>query len=92
MSLFVLVAEAGAVTFCSYRWFEIGSGFFGELCKCFGYSLLLMLPCIVLSLLISEACGNMWVSLGIGVVCVFTAILLPEANFALSLFPEDTPF
>ena len=32
MSLFVLVIEAGAVTFCSYHWFEIGSGFFGELC------------------------------------------------------------
>lgn len=24
MSLFVLVIEAGAVTFCSYHWFEIG--------------------------------------------------------------------
>lgn len=92
MSLFVLVIEAGAVTFCSYHWFEIGSDFFGELCKCFGYSLLLMLPCIILSLLISEACKNMWVSLGIGVVCVFTATMLPATNFALSLFPFAMPF
>lgn len=92
MSLFVLVTQAGAVAFCSYRWFEVGNGFWGELCKCFGYSFLLMLPCIILSLLISEACKNMWVSLGVGVVCVFTATILPTTNFALSLFPFAMPF
>ena len=92
MSLIVLIIEAGAVAFCSYHWYEIESGFFGELCKCFGYSLLLTLPCIILSLLISEACKNMWVSLGIGVVCVFTATMLPTTNFALSLFPFALPF
>ena len=92
MSLFELVIEAGAIIFCSYHWFEIGSGFWGELCKCFGYSLLLMLPCIILSLLMSEACKNMWVSLGVGVVCVFTATILPTTNFALSLFPFAMPF
>ena len=92
MSLFVLVIEAGAVAFCTYHWFEMGNGFFSELCKCFGYSFLLMLPCIILSLLIAEACKNMWVSLGIGVVCVFTATMLPTRNFALSLFPFALPF
>ncbi len=92
MSFFVLVIEAGAVTFCTYHWFGIGNGFFSELCKYFGYSFLLMLPCIILSLLISEACKNMWVSLGIGVVCVFTATMLPATNFALSLFPFAMPF
>lgn len=92
MSFFVLVIEAGAVTFCTCHWFEIENDFFGELCKDFGYSFLLMLPCIILSLLISEACKNMWVSLGIGVVCVFTATMLPTSNFALSLFPFAMPF
>lgn len=92
MSLFVLVTEAGAVAFCTYHWFEIGSVFFGELCKYFGYSFLLMLPCVILSLLISEACKNMWVSLGIGVVCVFIATMLPTSNFVLSLFPFAMPF
>lgn len=92
MSLFVLAIEAGAVAFCTYNWFEIGNGFFSELCKYFGYSFLLMLPCIILSLLIAEACKNMWVSLGIGVVCVFTATMLPTTNFALSLFPFAMPF
>lgn len=92
MNLFVLVVEAGAVTFCTYYWFGIGNGFFGELCKYFGYSFLLMLPSVILSLLISEICKNMWVSLGIGVVCVFTATMLPTTNFALSLFPFALPF
>lgn len=92
MSLFVLVIEAGAVAFCTWHWFETGEGFFRELCKYFGYSFLLMLPCMILSLLISEACRNMWVSLGVGVVCVFTATMLPTTNFALSLFPHAMPF
>lgn len=92
MSLFVFAAEAAAIAFCTCHWFEIGNGFFSELCKYFGYSFLLLLPCIILSLLISEACKNMWVSLGIGVVCVFTATMLPTTNFALSLFPFAMPF
>lgn len=91
-SLFALLIEAGAVTFCVYQWFESGADFWGELCKSFGYSFLLMLPCILLSLLISEVCKNMWTSLGIGVVCVFTATMLPTSNFALSLFPFAMPF
>lgn len=92
MSFFVLVIEAGAITLCSHHWFEIENGFFSELGKYFGYSFMLMLPCIILSLLISEACKNMWVSLGISVVCVFTATMLPMTNFALSLFPFAMPF
>ncbi len=51
-----------------------------------------MLPCVILSLLIAEACKNQWVSLGFGVVCVFTATMLPTSNFALSLFPFAMPF
>lgn len=92
MSLFVLVIEAGAVAFCTCHWFEMEKDFLGELCKYFGYSFLLMLPCVILSLLISEACKNMWISLGIGVVCVFTATMLPTGSFALSLFPFAMPF
>lgn len=92
MSVFVLVIEAGAIAFCSYRWFAIGNDFWSELCKNFGYAFLLMLPCIILSLLISEVCKNMWIPLGIGVVCVFTATMLPTNNFILSLFPYAIPF
>ena len=92
MCILILTIEAVAVTFCSYYWFETGNGFLIGLCKNFGYELLLMLPCITISLLISEACKNIWISLGIGVICVFTATMLPSDNFNLSLFPFAMPF
>ena len=92
MSVLVLSMEAGAIAFCSCHWFKIGIDFYWGLCKNFGYMLLLMLPCILLSLLISEACQNMWISLGIGVLCIFTATLLPTDSFFLSLFPFAAPF
>lgn len=92
MSVVVLAIEAASIAFCVSHWFEIGNDFWLELGKNFGYSFLLMLPCVLLSLLISSACKNMWVSLGIGVVCVFTATMLPTNNFMLSLFPFATPF
>ncbi|MCI8646664.1 MAG: ABC transporter permease subunit [Firmicutes bacterium] len=88
----VFAVEAAAIAFCSCFWFEAGDGFAKELCESFGYSLFLTLPCMVLSLLISQACRNMWVSLGIGVICVFTATLLPANSFVLSLFPFAIPF
>lgn len=92
MCAFVLAIEAGAIAFCSYHWFRVGIGFWRELFENWRYAFLLMMPCIIISLLISEACRNMWVSLGIGVVCVFTATMLPTDNFALSLFPFALPF
>lgn len=92
MSVSVLGMEAAAIVFCSCHWFEPGEGFYNELGIHFGYFFLLMLPCILISLLISEACKNMWVSLGIGVVCVFTATMVPAGSFMLSLFPYAMPF
>lgn len=90
--LFVLLIEAGAVAFCSYHWFGIRNNCFAVLCQYFGYAFMLMLPCVILSLLISEGCKNMWVSLGISVVCVFIATMMPAGSFILSLFPFAMPF
>lgn len=92
MGAFAIVIEAGAAAFCLCHWFGDRNGLAIQLCKSFGYAFMLMLPCILLSLLIAEACRNMWVSLGIGVVCVFTATMLPTDNFILSLFPFAMPF
>lgn len=92
MSMLTLAMEAAAISFCAAHWFAIESGFCAELLKNFAYSLFLLLPCIVLSLLIAGACKNMWVSLGIGVVCVFTATMLPSHSFFLSCFPFALPF
>jgi len=92
MCIVILVIEAASVTFCSYHWFELTHEVWTEIMKSFGYALLLMLPSVLGSLFIAAACKNMWVSLGIGVVCVFTATMLPAKNFVLSLFPFALPF
>lgn len=90
--LFALIIEAGAIGFCAIHWFEAGQDFFWELLRNFGCFFGLMLPCVFLSLLISEAFPNMWVSLGIGVICVFVATMIPADRFVLSLFPFALPF
>ncbi len=92
LSLIVFTIEAASIVFCSAHWFEIGADFWRELGKNFGFSFFMSLPCILLLLLLSSACKNMWVSLGIGVVCVFTATILPSDYFALTLFPFAMPF
>ncbi len=92
MCIVTLVIEAASITFCSYHWFEPSREVWVEVIKSFGYALLLMLPQVFGSLLIASACKNMWVSLGIGVVCIFTATMLPTKNFVLSLFPFALPF
>lgn len=90
--LVALAIEAACTAFCVYHWFEFSTSTGIELLKSFGYALLLMLPAALCSLLIASACRNMWVSLGIGVVCVFTATMLPAKSFVLSLFPFALPF
>lgn len=92
LSAVVFTMEAMSVVFCSAHWFGAETAFLTELVKCFGYSFFMNLPCVLLSLFLSSACKNMWVSLGIGVLCVLTATILPSDNFALSLFPFAMPF
>lgn len=92
MCAVILAIEAASAVFCSYHWFELSTHVGIEIMKNFGYALLLMLPAAFGSLLIASACKNMWVSLGIGVVCIFTATMLPAENFVLSLFPFALPF
>jgi hypothetical protein len=92
MLVIVLLFEAAALTMTSLHWFNLYDGFWLELAKNFGYLLFMSLPSVILSLVISSACKNMWVSLGIGVVCVFTATMLPVKSFVLSLFPFALPF
>ncbi|MCI8364081.1 MAG: ABC transporter permease subunit [Eubacterium sp.] len=92
MCIIMLVIEAVSIAFCSYHWLDLTYEVWVEIMKSFGYALLLMLPPAFVSLFIASACKNMWVSLGIGVVCVFTATMLPAKNFVLSLFPFALPF
>lgn len=92
MCIITLAIETAGIAFCVYYWFEPSADIWSEIIKNSGYALLLMLPAALCSLLISSACQNMWISLGIGVLCVFTATMLPTRNFVLSLFPFAMPF
>ncbi len=92
MCVVILALETAGIAFCSCHWFDLSADLCVEILKNSGYALLLMLPAAFASLLIASACKNMWVSLGIGVVCVFTATMLPARNFVLSLFPFAMPF
>lgn len=92
MCTVTIMIEAAGIAFSVYYWFEPEKNTGAELFQSFGYSLLLMLPAILTALLTASICKNMWISLGIGVVCVFTATMLPADNFILSLFPYALPF
>ena len=51
----------------------------------------MVIPAAVLVMIISSLCQNMWISLGIGVICIFIATMLPQNNLILSLFPFAMP-
>lgn len=92
MCVMLLSIEAAGIAFCAYHWFAPSTAVWLEVMKNFGYALLLQLPAAFGALLIASACKNMWVSLGICVVCVFTATMLPTKHFILALFPFALPF
>lgn len=92
MCAVMLAIEAAGITFCLHHWFALSAEIQAEVIKNFAYALLLMLPVIFSSLLVASTCKNMWVSLGINIVCVFTATMLPAKNLCLSLFPFALPF
>lgn len=96
MAAMMLIPEILSLAFCCQHWFSSTGisypAFYTELFANYGYFLLLMLPVSLLSLLIASACRNMWISLGINIICIFTATMLPAHNFILSLFPFALPF
>ena len=92
VSILLLVIEAVSIFISSVHWFTWSEELYMELIKNFGFFLLLMLPAVLLSLLIACLCKNMWISLGIGVICVFIATMIPARNFVLTLFPFAIPF
>lgn len=87
-----LLLETAALAYCCAHWFCQGAELCVELLKNLGFSLLLILPAVLLALCIASAFQNMWISLGIGIICVFTATMLPAKNFIVSLFPFALPF
>lgn len=87
-----LLLEAAALAFCQLYWFPRElfdpAGLAGHV----GFSAALMLPTILLMLVIASACRNMWISLGIGVILIFTFSLFQGHHTLLDLFPFSAPY
>lgn len=92
LCVIALLIEAAAIGFCTWHWFQLSQEMMLDIVNHFLYSLLLLMPVIIIALLIASVCKNMWISLGIGVICVFTASILPAKQFVFSLFPFAMPF
>ena len=79
--------------FCARHWFGAGAELAAEVAKNWGFSILMLQPALSLALLVSSACRNLWVSLGVGVIFLFVATLvIPLDGFAWTLWPFALPF
>lgn len=92
VSIVLIVIEAVSIFVCSVHWFGWSADLYVEILQNFGFFFLMMLPVVLSSLLAASMCRNMWISLGINVICVFLATMIPTRNFALTLFPFALPF
>lgn len=91
-SAFTILLETVSLAACILHWFPASAFSLPELIKNMGFELAIFLPTIMLMLVIASVCRNMWISLGIGVIFVFTVSIFPTDNFLLSLCPFATPF
>ena len=87
-----LLIEHMALAFCALYWFPEQSGLFTALLKNLEYSFALLIPPCIILMIFSSLCRNMWITLGAGVICIFTVIVLPTDNRILSFFPFSLPF
>ena len=96
MLAMVTAVEVLILAGCALHWFPDYRPDTAELLKNILGSILFQwtaaLPTVVLMLVIASACKNMWVSLGTGVILVFTLFIFPQDNVVLSLFPFSSPY
>ena len=87
----MVVIEMAVLVGCAKYWFPSYVFDLTEILKTAGFQIIVTLPTVML-MLVASACKNMWVSLGIGVILVFTLSILPQDNIVLSLFPFASPY
>ena len=88
----MIVLETTVLAGCALYWFPGYELDMLEFLKSAGFQWGVTLPTIMLMLVIASACKNMWVSLGIGVILVFTMSIFPQDNLILSLCPFSSPY
>lgn len=90
--LVAIVIETASLMFCILHWFPEYDPTLTELAQNTGFAVILMLPTLILMLFIASACKNMWISLGIGVILVFTLNIFPGDHLVLNLCPFSSPY
>ncbi|HJB45190.1 MAG TPA: ABC transporter permease [Candidatus Mediterraneibacter surreyensis] len=90
--LMIILFETASLCFCGWHWLDAGKEELMEILQTLGFTLILTLPSAIIALVIASACRNMWTALGIGILCIFMATMLPTDNFIVSLFPYVLPF
>lgn len=88
----VTVIEQITIFGCALYWYPGYETAVSDFIKGAVFQWAIVFPTVMLMLLISSACNNMWISLGIGVILLFIMSILPEDNFILNLFPFCSPF
>lgn len=84
--------ETAVLAGCAVCWFPGYAFDIPALLKSAGFQWFVTLPTVMLMLVIASSCKNMWVSLGIGVILVFTMSIFPQDNLILSLCPFSSPY
>ena len=93
--MIALLLENASFAFCVYHWFEVPEDFWLVLLKNAGFTAIVMFPVIFAVLAVSYICKNMWVSLGICVICTFVVSVVPQTmspDSAFVMFPFALPY
>lgn len=91
-SALALLPEFLSAALCALHWFPGYRIDFKELTGYYGFGVLTLLPTIMLMLAIASFCRNMWISLGIGVILVFSLSIFPQNHPFFVLCPFCTPY
>ncbi len=87
-----ILLETASLWGCCLYWFGGRPVPAALLLRTAGMFLPQLLPTQLLLLALSSLCRNLWVSLGIGVILIFMATILPLRGPVLSLLPFAAPF
>ena len=88
----MVAVETAALAGCAAHWFPSYTAQLPPLIRNAAFQWLVTLPTVTLTLVIASVCKNMWMSLGTGVILVFTLSIFPQDNPVLSLFPFSAPY
>ncbi len=87
----VFAIEGGSLYFCIWKWFSPQSNTAADIARLIGGAFVLSLPVLSLTLAVSSFFKNMWITLGIGVVGLFAAMILQYAA-GMAYYPFLMPY